>query len=140
MLAALGVVAGTMVVRRYLPDDTHRASPSGTASVRRSVRVVPEGMRIKVEVLNATDTRGLARQATEFLRDAGFDVVAFGNAPERLDTTVVLVRSGRADWAAFAVKAMHGARAEARPDSSHFLDLTVLVGRNWTPPRDPLSP
>lgn len=103
-------------------------------------RIVPEGIRIKVEVLNATDTRGLARQATFVLRDAGFDVVYFGNSDERADTTIVRDRSGHAEWAARARQAMGGARVEARPDSSRFLDLTILVGRNWTPPREPLRP
>jgi hypothetical protein len=103
-------------------------------------RVVPEGTRVRIEVLNATDTRGLARRAMFALRDAGFDVVYFGNTAERSDSSVVRDRSGHADWAALAARAVRGARIESKPDSSHFLDLTVLVGRNWTPPRKPLYP
>lgn len=103
-------------------------------------RLVPEGVRIKVEVLNATDTRGLARRAMFVLRDAGFDVVYFGNTAERADSTVIRDRSGHAEWAALAASAMRGARTEQLPDSSHFLDLTILVGRNWTPPREPFYP
>jgi len=103
-------------------------------------RVVPEGTRVRIEVLNATDTRGLARRAMFALRDAGFDVVYFGNTAERSDSSVVRDRSGHADWAALAARAVRGARIESKPDSSHFLDLTVLVGRNWTPPREPLYP
>ena len=102
--------------------------------------VVPDSTRITVEVLNATDTRGLARQAMFTLRDAGFDVVFHGNTPERRDSTEVLDRSGHASWAALAAKAMRGARILQQPDSSRFVDLTVLVGRNWTPPRLPLHP
>jgi hypothetical protein len=101
---------------------------------------VPEGTRITVEVLNATDTRGLARQAMFALRDAGFDVVLHGNTPERRDSTEVLDRSGHPDWAALAATAMRGARVSQQPDSSRFLDLTILVGRNWTPPSLPLHP
>ena len=112
----------------------------GGAGPAAASRVVPEGTRIKVEVLNATDARGLARAATFVLRDAGFDVVSFGNTSERADTTIVRDRSGHPVWAALAARAMRGARVEARPDSSHFLDLTILVGRNWTPPREPLRP
>ena len=103
-------------------------------------RVVPEGTRVRIEVLNATDTRGLARRAMFALRDAGFDVVYFGNTSERSDSSVIRDRSGHADWAALAARAVHGARIETKPDSSHFLDLTVLVGRNWAPPREPLYP
>jgi hypothetical protein len=58
-------------------------------------RVVPDSVRIKVEVLNATNVRGLARRGTFHLRDLGFDVVASGNSTEKVDTTVVIVRSGR---------------------------------------------
>jgi hypothetical protein len=118
-----------------------RGSLPGPASERsRTVRVVPEETRIRIEVLNATDIRGLARQATFYLRDAGFDVVYFGNTNERSDWTIIRDHTGHAGWASLAVRAMPGARIEARPDSSHFLDLTVLVGRNWMPPRQTFYP
>lgn len=99
----------------------------------------PAGTRIKVEVQNATATRGLARRATLYLRDRGFDVVAFGNASERRDSTLVLDRSGHPDWAELVAAAMKG-RAESRPDSSRYLDVTVLVGSDWRPPALPLYP
>lgn len=104
------------------------------------VRVVPEGTRIRVEVLNATDTRGLARRAMQTMRDAGFDVVYFGNTSEKSDSSVVLDRSGHPDWAALAARTMQGARVESKPDTSRYLDLTVLVGRRWLPPSEPLHP
>lgn len=103
-------------------------------------RVVPDSLRIRVEVLNATAVRGLARQATFHLRDLGFDVVGSGNAPVRSDSTVVLVRSGRMDWGALAATALGGARVEARPDSSRYLDLTILIGANWRPPPEAFHP
>ena len=106
----------------------------------RMVRIVAEGTRIRIEVLNASDTRGLARQATFYLRDAGFDVVYFGNTNERSDRSVVRDHTGHAGWAGLAVRAMPGARIEPMPDSSHFLDLTILVGRNWVPPRHAFYP
>ena len=123
----------------WLAFNLARASLTGPPAAR-VPRVVPDSTRVKVEVLNATDTRGLARQAMFVLRDAGFDVVYYGNTPERSDSTVVRDRSGHAAWAALAAKAMPGSRIEESPDSSHFLDLTILVGRNWTPSREPLYP
>jgi hypothetical protein len=74
------------------------------------------------------------------LRDAGFDVVFYGTTDERADSTTVLDRTGHADWAALAVRAMGGGRNRSKPDSSRFVDLTVLVGRNWSPPSQPLYP
>lgn len=108
----------------------------------RPARVVPETVRIKVEVLNATATRGLGRLATAWLRDKGFDVVGTGTAPsaERLDSTLVLDRTGHADWAQLAAQAMGGARIEVRPDSLRYVDLTVLIGRTWRPPPQSLYP
>lgn len=103
-------------------------------------RVVPAGTRVKIEVLNATDTRGLARSAASFLRDAGFDVVYFGNTSERRDSTVVRDRTGHADWSAMAMRTMAPAVVEASPDSTRLVDLTVLVGALWRPPPDPLRP
>ena len=103
-------------------------------------RVVPEGTRVRVEVLNGTAVRGLARRATRAMRDAGFDVVASGNGDAEADSSVVYVRSGRMDWGAWAVTALGGARLIARPDTSRDLDLTIVVGRRWRPPPEPFNP
>ena len=112
----------------------------GLAPPERVRVLVPDDVRIKVEVLNASGERGLARRATFALRDAGFDVVRFGNDPERRDSTLVLSRSGRDDWAALVARALGGARVEARPDSSRYLDVTVLLGADWRPPAKPFHP
>ena len=90
--------------------------------------------------MNATRTTGLARRATRWLRDRGFDVVEVGTTRDLLDTTLVIDRSGHPDWAQRAARAMGGARVEARPDTSRYLDLTVLVGRSWSPPTKALDP
>ena len=102
--------------------------------------LVPDGVRIKVEVLNASGQRGLARRATFALRDAGFDVVRFANDPERRDSTLVLARSGNDGWAALVARALGGARVESRPDTSRYLDVTVLLGADWRPPTKPFHP
>jgi LytR cell envelope-related transcriptional attenuator len=112
-----------------------RSAPSNSARV-----TAPAGVRIRVQVLNATPTRGLARRATGFLRDRGFDVVDVGTAGEPRDSTLVIDRSEVTGWAQLVARALGGAPVESHPDSSRYLDVTVLVGRNWTPPAEPFYP
>ena len=100
----------------------------------------PPGVRIRVQVLNATATRGLARRATAYLRDRGFDVVDLGTATHVRDSTLVVDRSGQLGWAQLVAAAFGAARVELRPDSSGYLDVTVLVGRDWAPPSEPFYP
>lgn len=121
------------------PPVPGNADPASTA---RPKRIVPDSVRIKVEVVNATATRGLARLATAWLRDQGFDVVSVLTSPEkdRRDSSLVLDRSGHPEWAALAAQAIGGARVESRPDSLRYLDLTVLIGRAWRPPPQTLYP
>jgi hypothetical protein len=135
VLAGALLIGGGAVAKLYLRSGPRLREVRGAGE-----HVVPAGAHIRVEVLNATDTKGLARRAMLLLRSAGFDVVYFGNSSERTDTTRILDRSGHADWAALAARAMGRAHVEQQADSSHFLDLTVLVGRNWTPPLEPLNP
>jgi LytR cell envelope-related transcriptional attenuator len=99
----------------------------------------PTGTRIKVEVLNATKTKGLARRATLFLRDRGFDVVGSGNVSEQRATTIVYDRSSHPEWARLVGRAMNAPVTE-RPDSSRYLDVTVLLGANWRSPPLPFHP
>jgi hypothetical protein len=99
----------------------------------------PAGTRIKVEILNGTKTKGLARRATLFLRDRGFDVVGSGTNTEPRATTVVYDRSGHRDWANLVGRAMN-APVVLRPDSSRYLDVTVILGADWRAPALPFNP
>jgi hypothetical protein len=110
-------------VSYYAPDDAR----------------APDGTRIKVEVLNATKTKGLARRATLYLRDRGFDVVGSGNVSEQRATTIVSDRSSHPAWARLVGRAMN-APVAARPESSRYLDVTVLIGADWRPPPQPFHP
>lgn len=100
----------------------------------------PEGVRIRVQVLNTTGTQGLARRATRLLRDQGFDVVDMGNGSPAQDTTVVLDRSGHPEWAASVAKVLKPATSRTERDSSRYLDVTVLLGWSWRPPPQPFNP
>jgi hypothetical protein len=100
----------------------------------------PSGVRVRVQVLNATSIRGLAQRATDHLRDKGFDVVEIGTNREKLDSTLVLDRSNHPDWARRVAAAMGGATVLSRPDSSRYLDVTVLIGASWRPPPQPFDP
>jgi hypothetical protein len=101
----------------------------------------PAGVRIRVQVVNTTRIRGLARRATRVLRDRGFDVVEMSTAGPPRDSTLVLDRSGHTEWAAAVANILGpAARVEARADSSRYLDITVLLGSSWRAPAEPLNP
>ena len=117
----------------------HGHARASTARARTGARA-PDGQRVRVEVLNATKVRGLARRATELLRDRGFDVVAVGTSGDGRASTLVLDRSGHSDWARRVAAALDGAAVEARPDSSRYVDVTVLIGASWRPPAEPFYP
>lgn len=100
----------------------------------------PDGVRVRVQVLNSTKTRGLARRATLLLRDRGFDVVEMGTVSQTRDSTVVFDLSGHPDWAQRVAKALGSARVETRADSSRYLDIAVVLGATWRPPAEPFYP
>ena len=122
------------------PPATGSVAVRGPDTTIDSLARAPNGTRVKVQVVNATHVRGLARRATQALRDRGYDVVEVGTTAQLRDTTVVLDRSGHPDWARRMARAVGGARVESRPDSSHYVDLTVLVGRAWHAPAEPFYP
>ena len=134
-MLVLGIGGSYLWRRTATPEARQARALSATVE-----RVVPDSVRIKVEVLNATNVRGLARRATFHLRDLGFDVVSSGNSTEKVDSTVVIIRSGRPEWADLAAKALGGARIETRPDTSRYLDLTILIGASWRPPLETFHP
>jgi len=133
LLAVLGA-SGVVLHSRAEPSPL-LASVTGRHEVR-----APQGQRIRVQVLNTTRTRGLARRATQLLRDRGFDVVEVGTVSPTMDTTLVLDLSGHPAWANAVAAVMAPAHTRARRDSSRYLDVTVLVGSSWRPPAEPLYP
>jgi hypothetical protein len=101
----------------------------------------PAGVRIRVEILNATATPRLAQSATRLLRDRGFDVVSIGNNPTRRDSTLVLDRTNHPEWARLVASVLgRGSAVAPRPDSSRYVDITVLLGADWTPPSKAFDP
>jgi hypothetical protein len=136
LVVALGATAVVLGIRRS-------PTPIRTTSLGRLVAppvLAPANARVRVEIINATRTRGLARRATRVLRDRGFDVVTYTTSSATQDSTVVLDRSNHMDWARRVGQALGGARVEARPDTSRYVDVTVVLGTSWRPPAQPFSP
>ena len=131
------VIGGAGVVLHARRDPTPILS--SIVGPRRDVRA-PVGQRIRVQVLNTTKTRGLARRATRVLRDRGFDVVEMGTSSPTIDTTVVLDLSGHPEWANTVAAIIAPARVKARRDTSRYLDVTVLIGSTWSAPPETLYP
>jgi hypothetical protein len=109
--------------------------------------------RIRVEVINTTKVHGLAHRGTRYLRDQGFDVVSEGTLATKgplatkppNDTTLVLDRTHHPEWAAHIAKVLSAAggvpvRVEDRPDTSRYVDVSVLLGALWRPPPQAFNP
>jgi hypothetical protein len=142
LLAGTALVAATAAgaalwMARTRPTPV-RATP--LARVVAKEVTAPANTRVRVEIINATKTRGLARRATRLLRDRGFDVVTYTTSDRTQDSTVVLDRSKHPEWARLVGQALGGARVEARPDTSRYVDVTVVLGLSWRPPSQPFSP
>ena len=136
LLVFLVLAGGAWAVRARRGVFATTTTPHADSSFR-----APVGVRVRVQVINTTRTRALARRATRVLRDHGYDVVEMSTGSAALDTTLVLDRSGHPAWAASVARLLGpAARSEARPDSSHYLDVTVLLGRMWRAPAEPLDP
>ncbi len=127
------IAAGTT---NFVRTHRHQAAlPPPPAKIR-----APDSVRVRVQVLNSTKTRGLARRATMLLRDRGFDVVETGNVGQTRDTTLVLDLSGHPDWATRVAKLFGTTQIEVRHDSSRYLDIAVVLGSSWRPPAEPFYP
>ncbi len=93
--------------------------------------------RVTVEVLNAGGRPGAARVGALTLRRAGLDVVYFGNAEAAaFDSTRIVVRRGNLAAGERVRTALKLGRVSLEPDSTRLLDVTVLLGRDFSPAFD----
>ena len=114
-----------------------KSPPAAPAAAPTSPAAAPRvGERVKVEVLNAGGVPGVARRATDVLRERGFDVVSMGNAPRGTNPNVSVVydRVGKLQTAQEVGGALAIPRVETRRDPAPLVDVTVILGRDWKAP------
>lgn len=120
LVAAIGACGGDGARAHVIPGDREPA--------------------LTVEVLNANGRAGDARVGTRVLRQAGIDVVYFGNAAESgLDSTLIIVRRGTRRVGERVRDALGRGRIEIQLDSARLLDASVLLGADFSPSRGPLD-
>ena len=127
-LAALGATAVAAAVFSLSGDGLADAPAATTVELL-------EG-RVRVEVLNVGGVSGMARDATRQLRSVGFDVVDFRNAGafDREQPSAVIDRVGRTDVAQAVADALGIDNVQSEPRPNLFVDVSVLLGSEWTRP------
>lgn len=98
------------------------------------------GERVRVEVLNGGGRSGMARSATDQLRDRGFDVVFFGNdSRSDRDSSFVVARTDRVEAARSIADALGIRTVRTEPDENLYLDVSVVLGAEWSPESPPAA-
>ncbi len=107
--------------------------PAAAASIAARAPIPGINSGKRVEVLNGSGRAGLARQATDQLRSAGFDVVLLGNAARTESASVALDRVGKLELARAVAGALGIARFETSLDSTRLVEVSVILGKDWQP-------
>lgn len=88
--------------------------------------------RGQVQVLNGTPRSGLANEAADRLRGAGYQVVSVGRAARSYDKTTVFFQPGYEAMAADAADLLGAEVIEPAPDNvSKSVPLTIVVGGDF---------
>lgn len=142
----IAIVSGVLWWRQRASASTETgraeaAHAAATAALADTSAHAPSGVRVTVRVINATNIKGLAKRATTWLRDFGYDVVDFDSAPKQARTeSLIEVHTGHDDWGERVRRALGTGRVTARPDTLRYVDLTVFVGSDWQAPPESFRP
>ena len=132
VLVGVGVLLGSFLLEwrgRELVVPDGEGMFEGTPS---SISSDPYGGRVSVEVLNGAGEAGAASRVTRALRDAGYDVKTYGNAPSYdYEETVVIDRSGVPGAARSVAEALGVAEVVDELQPSLYVDATIILGRDW---------
>jgi hypothetical protein len=127
VLGGLGVMVLLygLVTRTLIPGPNPERSAASTELV---------GTIIQVEVRNGAGIDRLAAQATEYLRDRGFDVVEVGNYKTfGQERSVVIDRVGDPEAARKVAEALGLPPDRVRQDirRQYYLDASVIIGDDY---------
>lgn len=131
-LGSAGVLVVGLVIGAHLFDD-EGLEPARSLDEPTAAEPPTARDRVRVEVLNGGGVRGMAALARDHLRERGFDVVYYGNASSfDHEITVVLARTGSNDTARGVAGVLGVDSVAAAPDTTRFVDVTVLLGSDWS--------
>ena len=91
--------------------------------------VAPKPVDIKLSVLNATNTVGLAKTAASELASDGYNIIKVGNSTKRLTQSEILYQSDQLE-AAKVIAAQTGI-TKLTLDNSLVSPIVLLVGTDW---------
>jgi hypothetical protein len=134
---AAGLAGGAGATAADAPAPRASSEPARTRPSTAESSAAP----VRVAVLNASGIPRLADRGRARLRDDGrFDVKEIGNAPGfSPDSSVVLDRVAQVGHARAVADALGISRVESRPDANLYLDVTVVLGKDWAA-RNPERP
>lgn len=143
MVFLLMVIPGLLFVwMRDSPADGARGGTTAPTEqvVRDTSARAPDGVRVRVRVLNGSGRTGLARRATQHLRDHGYDVVDYRSAGNTTLLTEVQVTAATRVWGERVTKALARGTIRERAGSLGYVDVVVLLGHDWQPPPQSFRP
>lgn len=85
---------------------------------------------IRVDVLNGTSTKGLAKKVAKQLKAEGYRVIEVGNADDRNTAKTTVIYDP--DWDSTAKTLIYAASAEGQEDKGHGQRLTLVIGDDFT--------
>jgi polyisoprenyl-teichoic acid--peptidoglycan teichoic acid transferase len=135
VLGTTRAVDGRDLLFPHQEGDLLRAAVQQALAANASSEFVPpEDLTVTVQVLNGTDTPGLANRAREVFRSYDLDVLPPGNADkETYARTVVYDRKGRPEEAKKVADLIRCTRVSSLvdPQADPSVDVTVILGKDF---------
>ena len=137
MALVAGLAVAIVFVVVFAPAEDEPRLTGGDAVANVGSDEAEGANRPKVEVLNGSGRQGAAREVADLLRGGLFDIVQVGNADHfEHERTHVLDRSGRMQVATLVAEAMDVDSVAAQVNPDLYLDVTVVIGKDWEGPGD----
>ncbi len=91
-----------------------------------------DSLAVTIEILNGTDSDGLAQRTKALYESFGFDVVSFGNADHNeYINTLVLDRKGKTYAAERVAEVIKCERIHSKLDSESRAEITLILGKDF---------
>ena len=130
------ILSSFLIFKAVTPEQIDNDNKNLSSLLKKTKSEINTGHKVQISVLNGCGIKGVADLYTNFLRNTGYDVIDYGNAPHfEFKKTKLLVHNKNHKNFIYEIVdllELNPQQLEYNYDKNIFYDLTLVIGADYS--------